>query len=102
MAVFIPSQPKEGTNSKAERDFFWLLKKKLADKDNVYVFHSLVLPTHERQISGETDFIIISERGLLCLEVKGGNVSYKNGVWEYRRNDGTLTDEHMDPFKQAE
>ncbi len=102
MAVFIPSQPKEGTNSKAERDFFWLLKKKLADKDNVYVFHSLVLPTHEKQISGETDFIIISERGLLCLEVKGGNVSYKNGVWEYRRNDGTLTDEHMDPFKQAE
>jgi nuclease-like protein/AAA domain-containing protein/UvrD-like helicase family protein len=43
--------------------------------------HSINLPEHARKRSCEIDFLLIGEQGLLGLEVKGGQVSRRDGVW---------------------
>lgn len=46
--------------------------------------HSLNLPEHVRKRICEIDFVLVGARGLLGLEVKGGQVSRRNGVWHSR------------------
>ncbi len=101
MAVFIPEEPYEGTKSEAEAEFFYRLKREL-DLEDAYVFHSVKLPAHSKKIFGEADFIIVCRKGVVCLEVKGGSVSYKNGIWEYADRYGNIKDQHKNPFKQAD
>ncbi|MEU9687658.1 nuclease-related domain-containing DEAD/DEAH box helicase [Amycolatopsis japonica] len=43
--------------------------------------HSVNLPEHARKRVCEVDFLLVGERGVLGLEVKGGAVSRRNGVW---------------------
>jgi len=46
-----------------------------------YAWHSLRI-MEDNGIFGEGDFVIANrERGLLALEVKGGNVSQRDGRW---------------------
>ena len=58
--------------SGAERIVFDLLK-----GSNVpgVAFHSLLLSEHEVNPTGEADFVIVSTKGLLVIEVKGGSVA---------------------------
>ncbi|MBQ8940276.1 MAG: NERD domain-containing protein [Firmicutes bacterium] len=84
MVKFIPEEPYSDTKSKAEIDFFYELKENITVSD-AYVFHSVGLPKHFGKIFGEADFIILCRKGILCLEVKGGNVEYKKGEWIYHK-----------------
>jgi hypothetical protein len=65
----------------AERHFFNLLKKQIGNEWTV--FHSIWNRNHEFKYVSENDFILLSEHGLLAIEVKGGNVRTKNKQWFY-------------------
>lgn len=98
MAIMIPDRPHSFAPSSLEGIMFSSLE---SLPDEYYVFHSFRISTvvdntfHE----SETDFVIFSQkRGILCLEAKAGQVSYKDGYWLYgngepMRNGG--------PFNQA-
>ncbi|MBO5560013.1 MAG: NERD domain-containing protein [Firmicutes bacterium] len=101
MATFIPDKPYITKSNGAEQRFFYILKEKLTIP-GAYVFHSIGLPVYKDKIFGEADFVIVCKRGVLCLEVKGGTVKYRNGQFLYWNSKGEyLENEHKDPFKQA-
>ena len=89
------------TNSAAERRLFELLRADPLAKDWV-VLHSLGLTNRGRKPYGEIDFvIIIPQRGIVCLEIKGGRISCQNGNWQVidRQNQVSLL--KRSPFMQA-
>jgi hypothetical protein len=63
--------------------------------------HSLGVSKHPTMIQGEIDFVvIIPEEGVLCLEVKAGNVRREQGIWRYGSEPFAETSV-KGPFKQA-
>ena len=91
--------------SNAERNIFQLLKsinfnEKIFHNYSV-ALHSLNLGIHEKKRWSEGDFVIISERGILLLEIKGGRVAYKNNLWEFTDRDGKTTKKIEGPGAQA-
>ncbi len=86
-----------GENS-GERKVFNALENLFPGK-NYYAIHSVGLANHETKRKGEADFVLITDFGIFCIEVKGGSVSRKaEGFWEYSGADNK-TDS---PFRQAE
>lgn len=98
----IPSQPLP-TNSHAELCVFDQLRSSFsgADKNTWFAMHSLRLPKHEYKRFGEIDFIVCGPDGIFVLEVKGGNVACRDGIWETGNRLGT-TRLRESPFAQAE
>lgn len=67
------------------------------DTSNWVVLHSLEIKKHLSKIEGELDMVIfVPNFGVLCIEVKGCEVSRQDGVWIYPY--GTS---YEGPFKQA-
>ena len=99
----IPSQPL-GTNSKAEIRMFDQLRAAFSgpDQNGWFAMHSLNLPQHEYKRFGEIDFVICGPDGLFVLEVKGGGVSCRDGIWETTNRYGETERLRESPFKQAE
>ena len=84
MARMIPAQIDERTVSNAERRIFSLLERDAGTKEWT-VLHSLNLARRPSGPYGEIDFVaIIPTEGIVCLEVKGGQVSCQDGVWQTR------------------
>src|SRR5260221_10223914 len=52
------------------------------------VLHSLWLKTHAVKLHAEADFVVISDRAVLLLEVKGGEVWRDDDGWHFRRKSG--------------
>lgn len=65
------------------------------------VFHSIGLAEHLDKVYGEIDFIILSHRGVLCLEVKGGGVECESNKWIYTNRRGEFSSKEESPFRQA-
>lgn len=63
--------------------------------------HSVGLPEHKYKVCGEIDFLVVLERALIVVEVKGAGVSCRNGVWTYSDRRGHLRTSSEGPFKQA-
>ncbi len=99
----IPATP-HGTNSQAEKKIFDLLRQTFPDdkKNENTAFHSLNLTRHAYKRFGEIDFLICCPNGLFVLEVKGGGVSCKDGIWSYTNRYGEVNTSPEGPFKQAE
>jgi hypothetical protein len=99
----IPSQPL-ATSSKAEYRVFDQLRQAFStpDKNGWFAMHSLNLPRHEYKRFGEIDFVLCGPEGLFVLEVKGGGVSCKAGIWETNNRYGETKRLRESPFKQAE
>jgi len=76
----IPDQPSP-TPSRAEKEVFERFRA-ITDTRWSWALHSLGLPEHERKRVGEIDFLLAGREGLLVLEVKGGGVTCREGVWE--------------------
>jgi len=76
--------------------------KKLQINEASICFHSLNLPDHRFKRKGEIDFLLLSKRGILVLEVKGGNISVDDGVWTYSKPNGDSFKKYESPFEQAE
>lgn len=88
--------PKGRTTSKGEIKIFNALKS-TEGYGGWYCLHSLDLPEHEYKSSGEIDFLLVGPGGIYALEIKGGDVSFKDGIWDYgykRKKES--------PFQQAE
>jgi hypothetical protein len=99
----IPDVP-HGTHSQSEKRVFDLLRSSFSDeKDGVFTaYHSLNLTRHAYKRFGEIDFLICCPQGLFALEVKGGRVGCKDGIWRYTNRYGDVTESAEGPFKQVE
>lgn len=99
----IPAQPL-ATGSKAEYRVFDQLRQAFStpDRNGWFAIHSLNLPRHEYKRFGEIDFVLCGPEGLFVLEVKGGGVSCKDGIWETTNRYGETGRLRESPFKQAE
>jgi len=84
MARMIPAAIDLKTPSPGEKDVFRRLASDPIASDWT-VIHSLDLPHHVRQISGELDFVVlIPGKGILCLEVKASSsIARRDGIWYY-------------------
>lgn len=81
MPIFIPPYCGEEIKSNAERKIYEILQNiKLKD---TYILHSLGLPKHQTKIYGEIDFVVVCARGVACLEIKGGRVECREGIWHF-------------------
>lgn len=95
MAKMIPPICPQNT-SLGEGELFEKLKRD-PDTDGWVVLHSLDLKKHQSKIEGELDMVVLAPNlGVLCIEVKGCDVSRQDGKWIYPY--GTSVE---GPFKQA-
>lgn len=79
-----------------EKDLFNKLRDD-PDTAGWVVLHSLDLKKHQSKIEGELDMVVLVPRlGILCIEVKGCNVSRQDGKWIYPYETSV-----EGPFKQA-
>lgn len=97
MAILIPDTPKDCTRS--ERIVYQRLGAEL--DDGWVVLHSLGLVDHDTKRRGEADIVVVSERGVFVLEVKGGHVSCRDGKWYYGVPGGQEVERREDPWTQA-
>ncbi len=102
MAVMYPRTLfKPDLKSEAEGKVFDALEAHLDDEWEV--FHSAAWVVRDKKrgsTDGEIDFVIVHpERGVLCLEVKGGGIECQHGAW-YGHHDGKR-ERIKDPFNQA-
>jgi hypothetical protein len=95
----IPAVIDPGTPSLGERDAFQRLESDPI-AEGWTVIHSLYLPNHVRQISGELDFVVlIPGKGILCLEIKAAaSIARRDGVWFYGKEP---KGDPRGPFRQA-
>lgn len=89
----------------SEKKLFICLEGQLENDSIIYSQCSFLKTTIEGNIiDGESDFIIvIPQKGILFLEVKGGIVGYKakENQWISKRRDDQKTYKIKDPVKQA-
>ena len=64
-------------------------------------FYSMPQINHKHKMIGEVDFLYISQKGILCLEVKGGQDIFRRDRTWYSVNRRGVKNEIKDPFKQA-
>ena len=95
----IPSAPFD-TGSQAEKRIFERLSRAFDDRYAAY--HSLKPTNHPLKKFPEIDFVICCPEGLYVLEVKGGNVAFRDGNWHYQDRYGRTTSQMESPFRQAE
>jgi hypothetical protein len=87
-------------DSSAEEKIFSLFEK--TDLELGTTFHSLNIPEHERKQFAEADFVVVSVYGILVLEVKGGRLAVKDGIWIGQKRTGERFPYTESPRKQVE
>ncbi|GAA1840659.1 hypothetical protein GCM10009772_17920 [Pseudonocardia alni subsp. carboxydivorans] len=98
MAWFVPPLRVSSGRSPAEgRVLDWLAR--LGDEWTV--LHSLGVLNHPFKRWAEIDVLVIGPPGLLVLEVKGGRIARRQGVWEFTDRTGRTTRRREGPFDQA-
>lgn len=99
MAKMIPPTYHTNTSSKGEVEIFLRLRDD-PTTEGWTVLHSLDIAHHQKQVSGEIDFVVIvPAKGVLSVEVKAcHHLERRGGQWYY----GTSTvPDTRGPFKQA-
>lgn len=94
MARMFPPTIADDHGSRAERTVFRKLREETPDA--WVALHSVGLVNHETKPWAEVDFVVLTDDGVLCLEVKGGAIAHRNGDWF--QNDRRMTES---PFAQA-
>lgn len=100
MAVFIPSvKPEEFNNSYGEKKVYEALR---SLNDKYTIFYSLSwIGINENRTIGEADFVILHpDKGVLVIEVKSGEIEYKDGEW-IQTNTRSRVTKRIDPLGQA-
>ena len=94
MARMFPAAIADDHGSHAERTVF----RKLRDETpkEWVALHSIGLVNHATKPWAEVDFVVVTEDGVLCLEVKGGTIVHRSGDWF--QNDRRMKES---PFAQA-
>lgn len=78
------------------------LLEKIPASDGAFAIHSLNLPEHEYKRYSEADFVLIDQRGVLVIEVKGGVVRHHEGEWQFTNGRGQSRTKSEGPHQQAE
>ena len=101
MSKMIPSVISPEIKSMAEKRIFEWFQNAPGTEDWI-VIHSLGISTHNKLIHGETDFfVLIPYKGIFALEVKGGRVTRKDGIWSFKDRYDNVTSKPRGPFDQA-
>lgn len=101
MARMLPARISPDVRSTAERRVFeWLQND--PGTDGWVALHSLGLARHQGLLFGEVDFVVLAPNlGVFCLEVKGGRVARKSGLWTFTDRFGQTNQKARGPFDQA-
>jgi hypothetical protein len=99
MARFFPNIPPDPNKSRAELKLFNALK---SLSDEWCVLHSVYIHKHAYKRSAEADFLLLSPRVALVIEVKGGEVYAEAGEWCFRDRNGNINRKKESPYQQAE
>jgi Nuclease-related domain/AAA domain/UvrD-like helicase C-terminal domain len=100
MVLLIPSDVRNDLSSGEARVFHEL--RNAHGADDWIVFHSLAMSSAYSGRYGEVDFVIlIPQKGIVCVEVKGGGVACADGVWTTTNRRGTTQPLKQSPFEQA-
>lgn len=100
MAIFVPSvKPEDFNNSYGEMKVYEALR---TLNDQYTVFYSLSwVGINNRRTVGEADFVIAHpQKGILVIEVKSGEIEYKNRNW-IQTNMKSGQSKRIDPYVQA-
>lgn len=100
MAIFIPSvKPEDFNNSYGEMKVYEALR---TLSDQYTVFYSLSwVGINEKRTVGEADFVIVHPaKGIFVIEVKSGEIEYKNGEW-IQTNTKSGQSKRIEPYVQA-
>lgn len=101
MARMIPPYLSADIKSQAEKKVFEFFKNDPAASDCT-VIHSLGLSRHVKRQYGEIDFVVLApDKGIFCLEIKGGRIKRENGLWTFTNRFGQTTVKTVSPFTQA-
>lgn len=101
MAKMIPSVISPEIKSSAEKHIFEWFRDDPRTSEWI-VLHSLGISNHNTVIHGETDFfVLVPYMGLFALEVKGGRVKRKDGIWSFTDRYGNVGTKERGPFDQA-
>ena len=69
---------------------------------NWHFWHDVKLPIPvKRQSEIQIDFLLVCEKGIVIVEVKGGKIGIRESVY-YLEKDGVITDLDRTPFDQAD
>ena len=101
MVKMIPDLLDAEIKSQAEVNLFYEFREHKTDQRYI-ILHSLGISEHVHNIFGEIDFVVICSEGVLCIEVKGGEVSCHNGVWEFINRYGKKEQKTEGPFQQVQ
>lgn len=100
MTKMIPPYVSKDVKSNAERKIFGMVH----DSEELAGYtclHSLGISRHLRKRQGEIDFVLVGNGVILCLEVKGGRVARKDGIWRFIDRYGQENIKTESPFIQA-
>jgi hypothetical protein len=95
----IPPTIHSSVKSHAERRIYEVIRD-APDTDHWVCLHSLGLAHHETKRRGEIDFVLLTQHGVFALEVKGGRIQRRDGLW-YSENRNGEHPLHESPFDQA-
>jgi len=103
MVKMIPQVISPDIKSNAERKLFTQFQESVCE-ETVVILHSLGVAEHCDNIFGEIDFVIICSEGILCVEVKGGDVDIddKDSYWVFKNRYGKSVKKSTGPFQQAQ
>lgn len=63
--------------------------------------YSLHLPRHKYKRMSEADFVVLAPHALIVLEVKGGRIGRREGLWTFTDRYGSTNTKREGPFDQA-
>jgi hypothetical protein len=100
MTRMIPETIHSSVQSHAEKRMFEVIRD-APNTDKWVCFHSLGLAHHETKRRAEIDFALITHHGIFALEVKGGRLKRRKGVWSSVDKHDALHKLNESPFDQA-
>ncbi|TWT80638.1 DNA helicase IV [Planctomycetes bacterium CA13] len=101
MAIMRPDIDPDDIPYDSERIVYRALKEQLGNDFVVLHSYPWLRPDRDGALrEGEADFIVLHQnKGMLVLEVKGGELRYQNAIWQRKKKHGY--EPITDPFKQA-
>ena len=96
----LPARPPQNSTG-SETDVFYALSQ-MEFGDDAVAFAALNLSDHEYKKWGEIDFVVLTQEGLIVIEVKGGQVSLDDrGIWRYESRGRNVVEKTESPIAQA-
>lgn len=100
MRIIPPLEAWGAVTSAAERKVAQLLDQVSLDGPEICLY-SLHLPRHAYKRMSEVDFLVLSPKAVIVVEVKGGRIARSGGRWTFTDRYGATNTKSEGPFDQA-